>query len=37
MLANLGAPAECEVHKVDPVGVNDGEGFGTALGIRARI
>ena len=37
VLANLRAPTECEVHKMDSVGMNDGEGFGAALRVCAGV
>ena len=37
VVADLGAATECEVHKVDTVGMNDGKGFGTVLGVGTGI
>ena len=36
MLADFGTATECEVDKVDPVGVNDGECFSAGLRICTR-
>jgi len=43
-LLNLGSvvtghvtPAEHEVNKMNPIGMKDGERFGTPLGVRARL
>lgn len=35
-MTDLGAPAECEIHDVNPICVENGEGFG-ALGVCAPV
>lgn len=37
MLTSLRAAAVCEIHEVNPIGVDNGEGSGAALGVRTRI
>lgn len=37
MTTSLTAGTVCEIDEMNPIGVNDGEGSGTALGICTRI
>lgn len=36
MVTDLRAATECEIHDVNPVGVDNGEGSSTTLRVRAR-
>ena len=37
VLTNLGTAAECKVHDVDSISMNEGEGFSAVLGICAGV
>lgn len=37
MFADLATPTECEVHNVDPIGMDDGERFGAQFGVCAFV
>lgn len=37
MVTGLSTPTECEVDEMDSVRVNDGEGLGATLGVRAWV
>jgi len=37
MITGLGTPTECKVDEMNPIGMNDGEGFGAPQGVRALL